>query len=428
MSKFAIATATAAAVSQVVSADDWHMQTVTVYQGRASGDAPVWKGDHYESKYGYESGLDTVNTASIESTLYYVQVEGTRPQQQPLPADDCERKNNMSYITFYEMEISQPNAGLAEFAGNASSPIGYCPYATMDAGHVHNDQWSGLITYENNKTIFADSCVGAQEQPNAARGPYKNNIWYSFPNSCPQGSWLDDQPGYPKKTEECRKQYPGGLCPEGVSPKDGNCVFSYKILGYISIDELTGITAMGYNSFKDFCMDKTNASSNWGIELSIVQDGSGFTTNSSIPFWANSTDLDANMNRTHTMMEMYNKAVEESDGKMIKLPEPEDIQNPPCYQNQKECADAQYGCKRVSWGQMCEVCNQAGDGCEAAPADFSYPVLQKPVTPTPTTADPSGPTKSPDSGGSGSSGKNGASTILVGTAAIVVAALLNTMA
>jgi hypothetical protein len=147
----------------------------------------------------------------------------------------------------------QPNTGLAEYEDHA--PIGFCPYATMDGGKVDDGLESGkpieagLITYENNYTVFTNSCVGAQENIDSDRGSYPENYWYSYPNSCPQKSWAD-------KTDECREKFTGGLCEEGKDPSTGDCVFSYKILGYIDIDDFTGIHAMGYNNYTDFCLDK----------------------------------------------------------------------------------------------------------------------------------------------------------------------------
>jgi len=429
MSKFATAMAATAVASAAVSADEPYMETMTVYQARASGDKPEWKNGRWESKYGYDSGLDTVNTASIQSALYYVQAESTQSLNQPLPNNpqDCIRKNNVQYITFYEMKIRQPDTGLAEFAGNGSQPIGYCPYATMDGGSVHIDDWAGNITWHDPKTseaIFVDSCVGAQKQIDASRGEYPNNYWFSFPNSCPQKEWSD-------KDDECRKEFPGGLCEDGKTPEDGDCVFSYSILGYIDLDDLTGIKAMGYNNYTEFCMDQTNETSNNGIELKIEQSGDGYVQVSSIPFWNNSLDEAANENRTRQMMELYNSEAEKPGSNMTKLPEPESITNPPCWKEFKECYDAENGCKRTSWAQICEVCQTAEEGCEAKDSNAKpYPTLEKPKTPTPSTVSPDS-SASPDSSGNDPSkspdSSSSASSIAVGTASVVVATLLNVL-
>jgi len=110
---------------------------------------------------------------------------------------------------------------------------------------------------DGSNSDYVGPCVGAADQGLAPRAPYPNNYWFSFPGSCPQGSWkgIDDN-GYQQKTEQCRKDNPGGLCPIGVQPDGVNCTFSYNIIGFIEIDELVGIKEMGYKSYADFCKDK----------------------------------------------------------------------------------------------------------------------------------------------------------------------------
>ncbi|GMF32788.1 unnamed protein product [Phytophthora lilii] len=65
------------------SSSGWHMTAVTAVQARVQGDAPVWNEEAkmWLSKYGdttelaYMNNLDTVNTASVEGALMYVQAE-----------------------------------------------------------------------------------------------------------------------------------------------------------------------------------------------------------------------------------------------------------------------------------------------------------------------------------------------------------------
>ncbi|ETL46948.1 hypothetical protein L917_03191, partial [Phytophthora nicotianae] len=68
----------------------WHMKPVTSIQARVQGDAPVWneEAQMWLSKYGdnteaaYMNNLDTVNTASVEGALMFVQAEGINVDEQ----------------------------------------------------------------------------------------------------------------------------------------------------------------------------------------------------------------------------------------------------------------------------------------------------------------------------------------------------------
>ncbi|TYZ62972.1 hypothetical protein PybrP1_008110 [[Pythium] brassicae (nom. inval.)] len=103
----------------VQDANTWHMKQVTSVQARIQGDLPYWDADTklWVSKFGttiderYTNVLDSVNTASVEGALMYVQAEGINLSEQSVK---CERKNKMQYVVFYEMSIVQPTYAIVE--------------------------------------------------------------------------------------------------------------------------------------------------------------------------------------------------------------------------------------------------------------------------------------------------------------------------
>ncbi|KUF93107.1 Polycystin Cation Channel (PCC) Family [Phytophthora nicotianae] len=160
----------------------------------------------------------------------------------------------------------------------------------------------------------------------------------------------------------------------GVQPDGVKCTYNYKILGYINIDDLVGITKMGFQNYQQFCQSG-------GIEFKARNTGRGFEVEQCIDFWKNPGDQNANANRAAQMVTMYNQLI--SSGKspnMSPLPSVESMSasNPKCYLNSPVCARAQFGCKRSLFSQICSVCSGPDAGCEKAPAGYSFPNLTLP--------------------------------------------------
>ncbi|KAF1325494.1 hypothetical protein FI667_g9180, partial [Globisporangium splendens] len=364
-------------------ASAWKMQPVMVVHARVQADEPLWDDDHqvYVSKFGstfeekHRGALDTVNTASVEGALMYVQAEGINVNEQSVK---CERKNNMEYVVFYEFQIAQTTNSIAQY--QAYSPtIEYCPFVAMDVSRCTPTdgeklpaacyQYNGL----NNEPNLGP-CVGGESKESDFRAPYPNTYWFSFPSSCP-GTTRND------KTDTCRAKQPGGLCPFGTAPDGVACTFAYKILGYLKIDDLVGITALTnkktgkkYASYKEFCQAG-------GVEFDAEneQGSQKLTVNSALPFWKDPTNPKANQARFQKMVAMYNKLVNQNAGKsMNALPSVAQLReaNPPCYMNNIQCASSKYGCKRVNYYQICELCEGEVDAaCVKAPEGFSFPKL-----------------------------------------------------
>ncbi|KAI9922720.1 hypothetical protein PsorP6_001486 [Peronosclerospora sorghi] len=391
----------------------WHMSPVTVVQARVQGDAPVWNTEAkmWLSKYGdttelaYMNNLDTVNTASVEGALMYVQAEGINVNEQSVK---CQRKNKMQYIVFYQLTIVQPTYGIKYYEKH--TPPEYGEFVAMD-GAKCTDQGSDLsedckVYYGLDGQMDIGPMVGANLQTTDPRAPYLHNHWFSYPNSCAQKLRED-------KTDECRAEYPGGLCPLGVEPNGDNCTFSYTILGFLNLDDLVGITAMGYRNYTAFCEDG-------GIEFKAKNTGSGFDVEESIAFWKNPGDEDANSNRTSVMVKLYNTLAANGTSNMTPLPSPEKLTaaNPKCYENSQVCASAQYGCNRTLYSQICTVCASSAAGCEAAPASFSFPKLTLPANST------SDGKKSPSNDAPGPSSTASIASMLLSLAVLVASSLL----
>ncbi|KAH7470555.1 hypothetical protein KRP22_001455 [Phytophthora ramorum] len=365
--------AASAATSSTSGSGGWHMKAVTSVQARVQGDAPVWNDEAqlWLSKYGdttelaYMNNLDTVNTASVEGALMYVQAEGINVNEQSVK---CERKNSMQYVVFYELTIVQPTYGIKYYESH--TPPEYGEFVAMD-GAKCTDEGNDLsvdckVYYGLDGEMDIGPMVGSNLQTSDPRAPYPGNYWFSFPNSCAQELRED-------KTDECRAEYPGGLCAMGVTPDGDNCTFSYKILGYLNIDDLVGITEMGYSNYTEFCEDG-------GVEFKATNTGSGFEVEESLDFWKKPGDEKANSKRAEKMVTMYNDlASNGTSANMSPLPSVETLTaaNPKCYENSPKCASSANGCSRTLYSQICSVCSSSG--CDAATSSFSFPDLTLPA-------------------------------------------------
>ncbi|ETO82551.1 hypothetical protein F444_03327 [Phytophthora nicotianae P1976] len=383
----------------------WHMKPVTSIQARVQGDAPVWneEAQMWLSKYGdnteaaYMNNLDTVNTASVEGALMFVQAEGINVDEQSVK---CQRKNNMQYIVFYEITIVQPTYGIKYYESH--TPPEYGEFVAMD-GAKCTDEGSDLpedckVYYGLDGEMDIGPMVGSNLQTSDPRAPYPGNYWFSFPNSCAQELRED-------KTDECRAEYPGGLCAMGTQPDGDNCTFSYKILGYLNIDDLVGITEMGYKNYEEFCEDG-------GVEFKATNTGSGFKVEESIDFWEKPGDEEANAKRTKKMVEMYNElASNGTSANMSPLPSIETLTeaNPKCEENSPKCASAANGCARSLYSQICMVCSSS-DNCEVSSSAF--PDLTLPSNSSSSSSEDGSSDSSTDAGDSSTDSTTGSANAL----------------
>ncbi|OQS06613.1 hypothetical protein THRCLA_20337 [Thraustotheca clavata] len=387
----------------------WNMEPVRSIQARVQGDTPVWNSTNnaYVSAFGstfndqYTAVLDTVNLASVEGVLKYVQSECIAS-----PTDQCQRKNKVKNIVFYDITFAQPNATLAAFGTNTNVYPEYGPYLAMDSGACTATSGSTLPTecleYNGlNGTINLGSFVGGVPSTADARALYPNTIWFSYPNSCVHQPWS-------KKTPACRQQFTGGLCPFGTKPDGISCTFSYTILGYISLDDLVGITKLNntatgkpFKDFNEFCLAKKVE-----FNATTATNGSFVDVKSDLTFWDNPNDVDANAARAKVVVDLYTANIKTP---MTALPSIDSLtaSNPPCYKNSRRCYDAQFGCRRKLYAQVCEVCTSAASDCVVKDPSYTFPTLVVPTLP-PTIAPVN--TSAPGSLGATSSPEGAATT------------------
>lgn len=431
------------------------MAPVRSYQARVESAAPVWDDDHKVFVSGhtpssttttlsfqerYRNTLDSVTTSSVEGALMYLQRDCIDVGADPIAQAQCRRKNDVSVVTFLEVTIVQPFNALSYYQNNRYVYPEFCPFVTMQNGQCvaidddivadmdgveqaqQNDNddgddddavvvhppdcqlYHGL--YGNMSSWNIGPCVGAHAYPTDMVAPYPDTVWFSYPGSCVMNSWTQG------KSDECRSRYKGGLCPFGTEPDGVTCTFKYRILGYVSIDELVGITtgetsetsetvdnavtvgdpdhtfdddddgsgsttsamrdrrrlADKYDNYKAFCEAK-------GVELHAGNDDTwfGLKNVTAIPFWQNPSSREANVRRTNQMIALYNRNVggggvsfTNIGGRMKPLPTnltALTATNPPCHANAKMCYESRFGCQRHSYAQVCTVCREQGVNC-----------------------------------------------------------------
>lgn len=448
-----------AAMARLSSAEDWRMAPVTSFQARVESFAPVWDEQHSAFVSGvpsvrqapfadrHRAVMDSVTTSSVEGALMYLQRDCIDMGKNPAAAG-CTRKNNASFITFLQMEIVQPRAAMAEYQSARFVYPEFCPFVMMEGGACipydglpDFSVGSGSSTSASASASSASSssaspasptrledlialtppeckqfygldgqprlgpCVGAQAFAADMVSPYMDTVWFSYPNSCAMGTWASG------KTDECRGEFPGGLCPFGDRPDGVNCMFAYKILGFLSIDELVGITnssglattsavatnaggssssassssagsldedpaAVAFANYSAFCAAGHVEFHSFDRDKTL-----GLSNVTAIPFWQSPSALPANVNRTEQMIALYNAiAAADASGRMQPLPT--DLaavraRNPPCFENAYKCFDAVYGCERHSYAQVCSVCRSPRAGCVTRNASSQFPILPK---------------------------------------------------
>ncbi|TMW68140.1 hypothetical protein Poli38472_007812 [Pythium oligandrum] len=428
------------AAAAVADASEWHMRPVTSYQARVDAFVPIWDEEHeawvsgldgpdaeltFEERYA--ATLDSVTTSSVEGALMYLQRDCIDRGEAPMDVG-CKRKNDVKTIVFLEVTIVNPNAALAEYQSNRYTYPEFCPFMEMRGGQCVQTNvtgWNETVTPNPTECKQFNGldgqpdigpCVGAHAFPTDNIAPYPDTVWFSYPNSCVMKSWKEG------KNAKCREEYPGGLCPFGTKPDGVTCSFSYKILGYLLIDDLVGITSMEitgseieastlegsskegeiesettesteeettsaseessrrlsdgyYADYEEFCMDNNTEFHSFDTDKTL-----GLSNVKAISFWNAPSNSDANKNRTAFMIEMYNNQTKNEKSKMAPLPLDLNAlakNNPPCYENAKACYDAHYGCERHSYAQVCSVCRAMKEKCQVKTPAYTFPTLAK---------------------------------------------------
>lgn len=376
--------------------DAYHMSPVRVVQARVQSDSPILVEGQLVSSFGggkldagYLSSLDSVNTASVEGALMYVQAEAINIQNRDA-SKRCERKTKVQNVVFYEILIAQTNETIAQFQADWSTPE-YGPMIAMDGGRCTPTEGESTLPVEcyqfngEKDQPNVGPFVGGTNKEDSDRAPYPGNYWFSFPNSCPTQPWGKN------KTDECRASTRKGLCPVGVAPNGVECTFAYNILGWVPIDDIVGITSeineatsKPFKNFTEWCLASED-----NVEFSYNLSNKTLVT--SLPFWADPLNKEANKNRTQVMLDTYEalltKGSTQVDPKVSAafkaIPSPEELAkvNPPCYKTVATCGSGA-GCKRTGYSQLCTACT-AAEKCATSDSSFKFPTLAKAFTKLP---------------------------------------------
>ncbi|GMF50976.1 unnamed protein product [Phytophthora fragariaefolia] len=355
-----------------------------------------------DSKWSFGSSMSDTTVGGVETKhCWYIPADGTK-------GEECS-----SVITFLELQIVQPTAALAEYQEQRYMYPEFCPFVVMQDGEcVYADaRDDGLASHSTGSAgghppeckqfngldgqPRIGPCVGAQAFSADMVAPYYDTVWFSYPSSCVMSSWTNG------KSDACREQHKGGLCAFGAQPDGVNCTFAYKILGYLWIDQLVGITAINptsttleeasssgsaidnvlkasskyYKNYSAFCTAGNVEFHSYDQDQTL-----GLKNVTSIPFWENPSSLEANIARTRQMIALYNELADEETNHMQKLPTDLDAlrdANPPCYENAETCYDAQFGCRRHSYAQVCSLCRGQRDQCVRKISSYVFPALEK---------------------------------------------------
>lgn len=399
---------------------EYHMKPVRVVHARVQSDTPMLVDGQFVSSYGngdlaagYLSAMDSVNTASVEGALMYVQAEGINYNSRSAE-NRCQRKTKMANIVFYEILIAQTNETIAQFQSKWEAPE-YGPMIPMDSGRctpLHDDvlpvecyQFNG-----DNKQPDVGPFVGGESKDTDVRAPYPGNYWFSFPNTCPTEAWAN-------KTSACRNETRKGLCPVGEGPDGVECTFAYNILGWVPIDDVVGITSIVNNAtgkpFANFTQWCNASDSNIEFEGS---DTTGTMTDG-LAFWSDPTNSSANAERAQKVLDTYAALLASQSSSQINatliasfkpLPSTAALEaaNPPCYRSVASCGSGS-GCKRVGYSQLCTPCTK-DENCTTTDGNFVFPNLTKAFT-TLSDNETSTPKSVLNGDGSGSNGSNGTS-------------------
>jgi hypothetical protein len=381
-----------AALKATATSDDYHMAPVRVVQARVQSDSPILVEGALVSSFGkgkldagYLSSLDSVNTASVEGALMYVQAEAiniaTRSEE-----NRCVRKTKVANVVFYEILIAQTNETIAQFQESWETPE-YGPMIAMDSGRctpLEGDDKLPVECYQFNGEKGQPNLgpfVGGTNKEESDRAPYPGNYWFSFPNTCPTQGWAN-------KTDDCRASTRKGLCPVGIAPNGVECTFAYNILGWVPIDDVVGITSIEnnatgkpYANFTEWCKDSKD-------HVEFEYDEASKELKQSLPFWEEPLDKTANAARTEAMLAAYETLLTEGSSQVDPkvaaafkaLPTPEELAkvNPPCYKTVASCGSGN-GCKRTGYSQLCKPCT-ADEKCSTGDDSFKFPKLTKAPT------------------------------------------------
>lgn len=366
-------------LSGVVGQSTWSCTPFKMIHTRASSSRAEMANGTLSSDFPVEN----VNNANIMGALYSVITESTGES-------NCQRKGNVSYIDFYLFTICQPINATWWFSPLKPSNYGGQPqfnyrglgqYVRFDDGGCHEDD-PFCVSFNGNATFPPlGKYIGWKNLSSDEKAPTPGAYGYSLPGACPEWNVSSGN-----KTEECEEERRSGRCTGGKMPDGRSCTYAYSFLGQISLDDLVGISSMGYKSYQDFCQ---------AGNVEFLRNPNSNELVKGLPFWEKPTDPAANLERIRKMLELYSNKTANPGNKPI--PEGKDLktQNPPCFCNFPQCVSSR--CKYDD-SQVCVPCSASDPDCEVVDSTqcrYGLPsattIQQVRVPEVPTTLAPSDP-------------------------------------
>lgn len=208
---------------------------------------------------------------------------------------DGRRRNNIDAIAVFEVHVL--NVKRAQLFGPGRSTEG----ANLFGPFIAFDNGLAMPPWARDKILSTGAYVGIQNQDHHARHAYPGD-WYSFVGGCPMSEWALGENGRRAKPSPCPTT-PAleSICPASGEP-DGTlqCQYTYRYLGYVPLDDLTGITSKDHPLCRTgdeprACRDYADFASNGGIEYSPgpgdpIECADQTKPESGLPFWRGRCD------------------------------------------------------------------------------------------------------------------------------------------
>jgi len=239
--------------------------------------------------------LENVDTGDLAGVMWYLHNE-------IVVAVGKSRKYSVTRIRRFRVKVKTTwayyNSHRRQFGSFVAFDSGHCTVPGCDQiwkrfgalpGCQHVDTERLRAAYASDtKTFIGEGCTGHECHP---------PVWYSLPGPCPNHNIQE-------KTEECKRDLPGGLCDAVTGDRD--CTYSVEDAGEVGLDVVTGIS-----DYAQFFEDG-------GIEYSERRD-----TGVHNSFWEGKKDEDKCRERVESVKRLF-------DEKYPDMPKCDDLPGPPC--------------------------------------------------------------------------------------------------
>jgi len=181
-------------------------------------DAPLLSFYVYRAMSDNSYPMENVNAASAGGVMWYLHNE---------VIIFTPRKFSISRIVRFKVEYRAPKP-LYDKGMNFGVRYAYDSGKCTGPGNCGRDY---------DKYGYFVGCNNVFEYPTAQFSDakyYPNAVWYAFPGPCFDHS-------YKQHSDWCVRTLPGGACP-GTPDGKGDCTYSYEPKGFVTVDEVVGMT------------------------------------------------------------------------------------------------------------------------------------------------------------------------------------------